>query len=103
MATESDVLEKLKKEFDTWRNGKPTPYNTGYDGQGIRSTETTKMSELEGAASSFKSYVTSALGHLYSVRIAKSFSGSEENEWSVLVEKAGESRPSLNFHMRISS
>lgn len=101
MATEEEVLDRLKREFDTWQQGKPTPFNTGYDGYGLRSAETATMSDLNAAALRFKDHVKGALGHLFEVRVAKSYSGEEFNEWSVLIERAGEQRPRFNFHMRV--
>ena len=71
--------------------------------QEIENPETTKMSELEEAKDDFSSWVLSKVGSGHGVRLAKSFSGGEHNEWSVLVEQNSPHQSIFNFHMRVSS
>jgi|JI6StandDraft_1071083.scaffolds.fasta_scaffold826988_1 hypothetical protein len=103
MASKDEVLSALKREWNRKVDNSIQYYNTGYQGQGIRSAETTKMSELEEAKDDFSSWVLSKVGSGHGVRLAKSFSGGEHNEWSVLVEQNSPHQSIFNFHMRVSS
>ena len=103
MASKSEVHDALKTQLENWQKDKGVGrYDTGYGGRYVRSEETVSMSDLEDAARDFKSDVTSTLGPLYSVRVAKSLSGGEHNEWSVLIEKAGAIQSLFNFHIRVA-
>ncbi len=108
MASTDEVLAKAKSELDTFISGGYLhlghSYNTGYGGRFNTSTETiATVDDLRSVAKLFQTYVQENLGALYSVRVAKSFSGGEANEWSLLVEKAGEARAVLNFHMGVAA
>lgn len=63
-------------------------------------SETVTDSDFWDAVGEIKAYVEKNCSG-YSARGAKSFSGSEHNEWSILVEPYGGSRK-LNFHIRVS-
>ena len=102
MACRKEILEALKEAFERWQSDRRVGgYTTGFGDRHTPSEETATMGDFEGAASEFGSEVTSKLGPAYLVRIARSSSGADHNEWSILIERFGDSRPSLNFHMRI--
>lgn len=102
MANKDQVLEALKREWDNKLKHSIDRYNTGYEGRGVRSEETTTMRALEEAASEFKDYALKSVAPGHSVRVAASFSGTEHNEWSVLVEQNSPHQSIFNFHIRVS-
>jgi hypothetical protein len=101
MASRMELYDAVSREYQAFKSAKLVYcYNTGYAGKGMATTETVSAEDLESAARMLQHMVDND-NLKAGVRTAKSFSGSDANEWSILIEKYGAPQPSFNFHMAI--